>query len=319
MTKLLFYLGCGYRGIWRASRAAALYLFEEASTKAEKDPERLRYLANAASQYAQAGQWNHSNEIVERLKEEVGSKLDLQYELLSHLQDLPEAEKNDVLHVAIMERMVELRPSMSSIRFALAFKHSEIGNSDMALHHYLKIPVFDRNAVAWNNLGVAFGNFGMPIKSIRAYRVAENRNETLAMCNLGFKLLSAGFLPEAKEEADKAASIEYHHKNVPELLTRLNDAPDEEDAKLAETLENIKTKAAFYRRLGESILKATPAEIALKWDSPEGPLEGKMDGMSVRFSGSQQRPLNALAAGILPLPLGGVGSQVAVTHRIGEI
>jgi len=32
------------------------------------------------------------------------------------------------------------------------------------------------------------------------------------MCNLGFKLLGSGFLPEAQREADKAISIKPHHK-----------------------------------------------------------------------------------------------------------
>ena len=136
-----------------------------------------------------------------------------------------------------MEQMAELRPGDASARFLLAFKHSEIGNYDMALHHYLRIPIFERDAMTWNNLGVAYGNFEMPTKAIAAFRVSEQKNETLAMCNLGFKLLRSGFLPEAQQEADKAISIKPHHKNVPELLKRLNEVQNQEEDKLAETLE----------------------------------------------------------------------------------
>jgi tetratricopeptide (TPR) repeat protein len=316
-SNLLFFMARGYQEFGDHQTAACT--FEDAAAKAEKDAHKLSCLAFAASQYAQAGQWNRSNEIVERLKREVAGKPDLQYEFLSAFRDLAEAEKNDGLQLAIMEQMVELRPDDTSARFSLAFKHSVVGNSDMALHHYLKIPLCERDATTWNNLGVAYGDFGMPIKAVDAFRESEKENETLAMCNLGFKLLSSGFLPEAQLEADKAISIKPHHKNVPELLTRLNGAQDEEEDKLTETLEKTKVKAAFYRKLGEGVLKATPLNIAPNWNSPEGALEGKMDGTSVRIIGAHKRPLNALAGLFQP---SGLLGQAMVTHRIeysGEV
>jgi tetratricopeptide (TPR) repeat protein len=282
---------------------------------AEKDSQRLRHLASAANQYAQAGQLNRATEIMEALKRKFGGTPDLQYALLSTLLDLAKVEKSDGLELAIMEQMVELRPADKSVRFSLAFKHSEVGNADMALHHYLRIPFSQRDATVWNNLGVAYGKFAMPIKAIDAFRVSEEANETLAMCNLGFELLSSGFLQEAQREADKALSVKPHHKNVPELLKRLSEVQDEEEDKLKEALEQVKAKAAFYRKLGEGILKATATKIAPSWNSPEGILEGKMDGTSVRIFGTYKRPLNALA-GLLSSPSTGLIGQMTVTHRI---
>ena len=249
------------------------------------------------------------NAIVEKMKREVEGHPNSQYALLSDLREIAAVEKNDVLELSILEKMTELRPGYPPIRFSLAYKHGEVGNSSLALRHYLKIPPAERTAVAWNNLGAAFADFGMPIKAMEAYRVSENENETLAMCNIGFKLLAAGLFPEAKQEADKAAAIKGHHKNVPLLLARLNEAPEEEDTKLEETLENAKEKAAFYQRLGEAILKATSTSIASNWMSPDGPLEGTMEGGAIRFFGSQQRPT---LGGILT---GAIGGQVLVTHR----
>ena len=310
-SQLLFFMASGYREF--SDHQTAARTFEDAATNAEKDSDRLRYLTMAAGQYAQAGQRNRSKEIVETLKCEVAGKPEQQYKLLLELRDLAEAEKNDELQLAIMEQMVHLRPGDSSARFSLAFKHSEISNPDMAIHHYLKIPVVERNAITWNNLGVAYGDLGMPIKAVAAFRVSENGNEALAMCNLGFRLLDSGFLPEAQQEADRALSIKAHHKNVPGLLTRLTELKDEEDGRLTEKLEETKVNAAFYRKLGEGVLKLTPYNIAPNWSSPEGALEAKMDGASVRIFGIHERPT---LGGLLSNPFSGPIDQAMVTHHI---
>ena len=105
--------------------------------------------------------------------------------------------------VAVLERSVELAPSRIDKRFSLAYQHSQLGNNDVALFHYLRIPSQDRSAVAWNNLGVAFDALNMPGKAVDAYRKSEDMSETLAMSNLGYKLLSAGFVTEASPSATR--------------------------------------------------------------------------------------------------------------------
>jgi hypothetical protein len=309
-SDLLHFLAAGYREFDQLEPAAHTY--EEAAANSDKESDKLQYLASAAFYYAEAGQWKRSHEIAEALKLNASNNLDAQYNLLAHLRDLARAEKNDILELAIMEQMVDLRPSDSSMRFALAYKHSQFGNSDMALHHYLRIPIFERDATTWNNLGVAYDSFDMPINAVSAYRASENENDTLAMCNLGFKLLGSGFLPEAQAEGDRSVAIKPHHENVPVLLKRLNEVSEEEKNKLTKTLENTKQKATFYRMLGECVLKSTPTKIAANWTSPEYALEAQMDGRSVRFFGTRQRPANALA-GLLS---GGLASHVVYTERI---
>lgn len=307
-SELLYFMASGYQEFGQIEAAARTY--EDAASNTDSSSDRLRYLASAAIQYARAEQWKRSTEITETLRRNAANTPDLRYPLLANLQDLAIAEKNDVLELAIMEQMVELRPSDSSTRFSLAYKHSQIGNSDMALHHYLKIPVFERGAITWNNLGVAFEAFGMPIRAISAYRNAEDKNETLAMCNLGFKLLGSGFISEAQVEADKAFAVKPHHENVPELLKRLRDAPEEEKKKLTDALDRVKEKVMFYQKLGDCVLKSTPAEIARNWTSPDGPLEAQVDGTTARFSGTRQR---ATSLGAF---LGGAFNNQVATERV---
>jgi hypothetical protein len=80
----------------------------------------------------------------------------------------------------------------------------------------------------------------------------------------------------------------------------LNDASDEEEEKLTETLKKTKIKAAFYRKLGEAVTKATPTRVGTKWQSSEAVLSAEINGKLVHMSGSYERSytaglLNALA------------------------
>jgi tetratricopeptide (TPR) repeat protein len=206
-----------------------------------------------------------------------------------------ELEKNDDVQIAFLEEIVAQEPTDTRSRFSLAFKHSESSNEDMALHHYLRIPGPYRDSATWNNLGVSFESFGMPVKSVAAYRRAAEQNETLAMSNLAFKLLHVGFIDEAREECERALQIPERHKNIGQLLGRLGDVPIEEDRKLEEAQEKLKNKAAFYRKLGEAAAAAAFPLPSGNWSTPDGILTAAVKGNMVSMSGKFQRPANPLA------------------------
>jgi hypothetical protein len=159
-----------------------------------------------------------------------------------------------------------------------------------------------------------FAEFGAPVRSVQAFRKAAASDETLAMCNLGFKLLSSGFADEAQSMCDKALAIPNYHKNVPLLLTRLQEVPEGEEKKLSETFETVKPKAAFYRKLGDASVLRAPVIIAAKWQSWECSLEAVMEGTTIRMLGSYEAPPNRLAA----IMSGGIGilSQQMIQHKV---
>jgi hypothetical protein len=181
----------------------------------------------------------------------------------------------------------------------------------MALHHYLRIPGQQRDPTTWNNIGVSFGEFGLPLKGVEAFRRAADAGETLAMSNLGNKLLNAGFFDYADAECKKALAIPDYHKNVAILLNRLKDAPEEEEKKLQATLEEAKAKIAFYRQLGTGVMLETPSVIAPKWTAPEGTLGAQLNNEALRLFGSYERPASPLAG----LFSGGLAAP-NTTHRI---
>ncbi len=82
-------------------------------------------------------------------------------------------------------------------------------------------------------------------------------------------------IEEAKQRAAKAIEFDDYHENINDLLSRLKEVSEEENKQQDEVLEKVKAKAAFYRQLGEAAVAAAPIEIAQRWESPDGTLEGK--------------------------------------------
>jgi tetratricopeptide (TPR) repeat protein len=293
------FLAMGYRELHEYELAAIAE--EEAAGNANDDLAMLRYLRMAALNYAELGSWEKVVAILDRLRREVVGKTDeINVEFLAGFRQISKTAGDRLLEISILEEMIQLRPADTSLRFNLAYAHSEEGNADLALYHYLKIPVPDRESSTWNNLGVAFSSFHMPINAISAYRMAEEEEGALAMCNIGQTLIGAGFLQEAREIADKARAINAEQKQLSELLSRLDEMPREEDEKLKKMLNEIRPKADFFRKLGASVLRPTPATFPPNWSSPDTTLRATFDGTVIRFSGTYEMPTNPLGVALNP-------------------
>lgn len=314
-SALLSYLANGYAQYGEHLLAAGVY--EDASKYATSESNTAFFLTRAAEEYALGDQKNRYDEIIETLKSMVSDDLELKTEFLSFLSKRAKAENNEQFQLAVMEEIVQLRPTDTAARFALAYQHSDAGNTDMALYHYEKIPEFARDSTTWNNLGASYSEFGMRIKAVRAFRRSEKDGESLAMSNLGFNFLRSGFLDEAQQEANGAITVESYHENVNELLKRLREAPGEEEEKLKEALEKAKEKATFYRKAGDGVLKITLATMPTRWNSSNCVLEAKVEGSSIRIVGTYQRPYGGgLGLGsLLNPPIGGIG-ETMVTETI---
>jgi len=309
VPEVQFFTGAGYEEFGDFSKA--IEKFEQAAALAEKQSMKASYLGSAAHLYAITGKAERVAQITSEIRKWAEQDPTLQSSLFSVLKRIADHEKDAAVQLALMEHDVEAHPSDTRKRFSLAFKHSENDNNDMALHHYLRIPTQQRDPTTWNNIGVSYGEFAMPVKSVSAFRRAENDDDTLAMANLGFKYLNAGFFDEADAGCKKALGIDGYHKNIPALLSRLQDIREEEEKKLEETLEKVKGKVAFYRQLGTSVISEMPTLIAAKWIAPEGVLEAKLSGDELRLFGSYERPGSSLG-GLFGL---GIGAPTSVTHK----
>jgi tetratricopeptide (TPR) repeat protein len=294
---ILSYLGRVYASYDR-HRESAEHFFS--ASQATHDPEKIaRYISSAAKQYAADGDFNKARSLTDTILSSTARSNITEPTVLDTLYNLLESEKNIEAAVAVLERIVEVKPDDFTSRFNLAYKHSGIGNKDVALHHYLQIPYQERTSIAWNNLGVSYSEFKLNAKSIAAYRRAEVSGETLAMSNLGYQFMQIGFIEEAKAQCSKALATENPHKNVSQLLAQLTALPDEENTKLEEVLKDCRPKVTFYKKLGAATARTQLTSITPNWQSPECMLQATHAGQTIRFKGSFERDVNSLAAGLL--------------------
>jgi tetratricopeptide (TPR) repeat protein len=289
-----YFLGASYEEFQDFAKAAANM---EAAARLSADEEsKVSYLGQAAFQYERTDQNEHAKELLAEIKKLASHNAKLMPFLVSALKRIADFKKDSECQLALLEYELGEAPSDIGKRFSLAYLHSQNDNRDMALYHYQRIPAGMRDAVTWNNLGVSYGTFGMPVKGVRAFRKSAESANTLAMSNLGNKLLNDGFFEEADELCKKALAIRDYHKNVPTLLNRLQGIDDDEDKKLAEVLDKVKARAAFYRELGKGAVAEAPPVIATKWIAPEGILTAEFANDQLKLVGTYEVPANRLYA-----------------------
>jgi tetratricopeptide (TPR) repeat protein len=289
--------------------AAALY--EEASLTSDDQFEKFNLLCDAAVAYEKAGSANTASAILRRLRADAGGGEKKTKRLLDALQELAEYQKDRDASLAVLERKLDLSPTEFRTRFELAYLHAELGNEDMALYHYLQISADERGATAWNNLGVAYDSFKIKGRAVSAYRRSEAMGETLAMANLGTRLLRAGFIDEAKAICDKALAVEGFHKNIGQLSISLREISDTETKATDDVLDGAKPRVEFYRRFGESIGSTELSGIAGIWNGPDCPMTLEITNDQIRFHGNFERDANPLSALV-----GILNAKSTARHRI---
>lgn len=293
-SSILRYLAIGYEKYQEYLKAANC--FEAAADKEVETAQMLQLKARAAESYVRAGASESAITILKTMKIEVEESGDGELQLLNALRKISELNKEDVVNLAIMERIVEINPTDKYTRFSLAYKYSECNEKDVSLFHYLKIPFMERNAGTWNNLGVVFDHFELRSKSVDSYRRSKEMGETLAMSNLAGKFIEAGFLTEARKECDEALAIKDSHEKVGYTSARVKSLPEEEEEKQKNLLEKTKPKSDFYKQFGRAVAQSEPREMAESWEGPDGILSCTLSGQSFNAVCLYERPLSGLMA-----------------------
>ena len=267
--------------------AAREYL--EAARLSDSDgSEAFSLRASAAVQLHKQGQIIAADECLSRLRESIDDNTE-EIRLLHALKEIAESDKDERLATQILERMIDMRPDDADLRFELAYKYSQLKSNDLSLHHYLQIPFAKRNPITWNNLGAAFQGATLPAKAIDAYRRAASEGETLAMSNIAYKLMNAGFLEDAEAELQKALSLDGYHRNVPEALAQLRDIPEKENSSLEDAQTKIRPKVDFVRRVGRALARVTPKGLPTIWDGPVCKLGLSLENGTLLAVGTYER------------------------------
>lgn len=199
---------------------------------------------------------------------------------------------------AIDEVRIKLNPSDSNLKFSLAHSFGQV-DADLTMLYYENIPNQERNATAWNNLGVAYSNLHMPGLAVSAYETASDNGETIADGNLANKLLTAGFFELARSQAQKAIAKPNPHNNAVVVLSSIAEAQAEEEKKRSAARTSAEKKQRFIRQLGFAALQPADATIVGIWQTPDGILEvvAETDGTFVA-QGEFVRDLGTNAMGL---------------------
>jgi len=223
--------------------------------------------------------------------------------LLLGLKKFADATKDKISLIGLLERLLELDPLDSELRFSVAYEYGEQGNSELSLYHYLKIRIGQREGGAWNNLAVARRELELPSKAVEAYKIAVEKKNTLAMANLARAYLNAGFSSEAEQLCQQAMQIPPDSDpTVLEVLGRAKASPKEEEEAEQKVVEKVRPYSELTKQFGRASALPPPSPFPQKWHGKECELSVSVNGSDFLAIGKYEEPppsglINALAFG----------------------
>ncbi|MFZ2541779.1 MAG: hypothetical protein WAW75_08400 [Gallionella sp.] len=229
--------------------------------------------------------------------------------------------KDDAEHTycALLEAALYLKPDESSLRFDLAYKYSALKLKRLSLFHYELLSRTSPSSTVWNNLGVEYENNSLPIKSIGAYRTSEGLDGTLAMSNIAYRFVNAGFDVEAREICNKALKIEDYDSRIPEAINGINGKVVAEN-KVIETLsDEIKPEQDYFIKFAISLANPLINDMIGKCKSDECELNFSITGGLFAASGAFERKKAATGLAGLYNPYSGANKQSndkIISHKI---
>ena len=153
----MFYLARGYASFDQHNASADTFARGHALAKDRQ--KKANNLHNAIEQYLLGGQVNKSRDMLKALRALVFESPSAEPLLIRSLVTVAEREKDRATELAVLERMVELQPDDSELRFSLAYKYGEQGRNDLSLVQSM-IPADERSPSAWNNIGATLDQPG---------------------------------------------------------------------------------------------------------------------------------------------------------------
>lgn len=230
----------------------ALVEYEAAVAKARTDEARAYSASGIAGSLQSLGRSDEAIDAIRKGLASVESPADRRH-LYGELANVFEARGDWLNRGIALEKALELDPTDRSMRFRAGWAYAQADHDDIALLHYLAAMEIDsEDQGSRNNSGVAYERLGMPIKSVGMYSAASKAGNTLASANLAQRLMTAGFVDEAREELRVAREADDPHPNVGGAAARLAELQEGEDATEKEVISRAQVKGRFFRDYGEA-------------------------------------------------------------------
>lgn len=214
----------------------AIAAYDEAQNSTCEDDDRARYTVWGASCLVRIGK---THEAFQRLVDALrtipdGEPKAILYEQIAEM----EKERGNKIEAALATEMVAFyRPRNTTARFNAAYAADEAHLLHLACADYSTLVRFNPEMQgALNNQGVSFGKLELTIHSIAAFQAAADKGETLAMANLAYKYIAAGFAKEAEEQVNSALKQANPHENVGSALAHIAATKKAEEQELQKVL-----------------------------------------------------------------------------------
>lgn len=244
-----------------SSFVQAIEAFENAAQLSETEVERANDIIAIAECLHKM---NKEPAALKRLMHEIGSltHADALSILYNGLASFYEKAENREFRAIALEKALEIQPNNPDLHFGAAYSYAEKEFRSLSLFHYRTLLHFKPDyAAALNNIGVLYKSLEMPVKSVNTFKEAIKLDHTLAMANIAYGYLDAGFEEEALQILDRAKQQKEPHPNVGRAISAISDRKETE-LKKEETELNVAGEQQRY------ILDFADAYFSEKPDCP---------------------------------------------------
>ena len=262
-----YYLGVLYDRLKEFDKAIDAYKTSVEGASPDIKPSRIVSLAKA---HANAGQAEIAVSILTSALEQASESKEkaLIYQGIAAVFEL---QKDHEMRALALELALECNPHDGDLRFKAAYSYSESGLRDLAVFHYTaQLAAKPDAAGALNNLGVEYGNFGMPLSAVRYYRRAFKHESTLAGSNLANLFMNAGFHEEAKRILDEAKTAKDPDPNVGSSIAALSQKNQTEEENTKKILDRALREQRFIKAFGVSRFTKSDDCFAGNWKNMSG-------------------------------------------------
>ena len=251
-----FWIGFCYEEAGEFDNAAKAYEISAQSKQKEKD--RAHDIVSLARCLFRAGKQSQAYKAV---MQEIGKATDAEAvsTLYEGLASLYELSQDLELRALALEKALESKPNDTKLHFAAAYSYSQKELNDLSLLHYKTSLTFNPDdAPSLNNIAVQYEQLLMPMHSVKFYKKASERNETLAMANLAYRFMNAGFREEASEILNKAKQQANLHPNVGSAISAIPEKEEAESEIEERSLNSARTQQRFLLSFAEAYFTEKP-------------------------------------------------------------
>lgn len=216
--------------------------------------------------------------------------------LYKSMASMYQAKGSEKMYAIALEKALEFAPRDKDIRFSAAYAQSQAKLSAVAITNYDTLLTLDpKQAFSLNNLGAECQGVDLLFKSVDYYKKAADEGNTLAMANLAYLFMNAGFRDEAVSKLSQASQLSNPHENVTSAKAQLEKRRREELEKWNNLIEAGTRQQQFLREFAQASIEDTIEDpFSGLWRSPNGetcPVErdGSRVCLEFNYNGERRR------------------------------